>query len=140
MLLALALVQVLSASSDPVLAGALFCLGEQPLPETYVRQAPGRDFWRLLGPESVIVSKVGATCIVTRAPVGAAEPAFGAWIATRRDFKLDKDRIDGVRIREYVKDSDSGRLHVRLVEPATLEYPAFSPPTGVTVWTEVAPK
>jgi len=137
----LALVQALADAPDPVLAGALFCLGDQPLPETFTREAPDKEIWRRVGSPNIHVSKVGPACLVIRLPVGEAETAMSAWIETRPDFQLDKDATAaGTRTREYVRKSRSGRLRLRLIEPAASEYPAFSPPSGVVIWTDPSPE
>ena len=141
MFLVLALFQALAAAQDPVLAGALFCIGEQALPETFVRDTPDKQIWRLAGPQIVLVSRMEPTCLVTRIPVGVTETAVGAWIEARSDFQLDKDQTaGGVRTREYVRKSDSGGQRLRLFEPFAPEYPAFSPPSGLVVWPENASK
>ncbi len=135
MFLIIALVQALAGSPDPVLVGALFCLGEQPLPETFVREAADKQIWRLAGPQSILVSKVGPACLVIRLPVGVAETATSGWIESRPDFQLDKDLTGtGTRTRDYVRKSGAGGMRLRLIEPVAGDYPAFSPPSGVTIW------
>ena len=130
-----ALLQALAGGPEPVLAGTLFCLGEQPLPPTFVQEAPGKETWRLAGCQNILVSKVGSACLVTRFPVGVTETATSAWIEAHPDFQVDKDATAaGSRTREYARTSGADGLRLRLTEPVGSEYSAFSPPSGVVIW------
>lgn len=137
-------VQALDGQLDPVLAGALYCLGEGPAPAGFTRDAPDKPTWRTSGPDTVMLAETDRGCMVLRFRVKtrAREAAMDAWLVAHPVFRLDRDDASGgQRVRDYSRTVGEMRQHLRLIEPANLDGPRFAdPPSGVSVWTEAAPK